>query len=185
MIRHISSARLSLTSFYRAPLPSPKISPIPFRMISFAHPHPLTPIESHLYKNGGGGRVSFPIYSPTQAILLFSTASKHSSHTHRQQLHSFHSLTYMFHRHPGWGSPVIISISSPLPPRHFRPRNTTSPISLPWEDGSRVADHGPRVTSQGFSCSPSWTTMRSKSSWRCQCAPIEWKFPGMVENRTG
>jgi hypothetical protein len=30
----------------------------PFRIISLAHPHPLTPIESHSYKKQGGG-VSF------------------------------------------------------------------------------------------------------------------------------
>jgi hypothetical protein len=37
-------------------------APIPFGITSFAHPHPLTPIESHLCKNRGGGGVVYPLH---------------------------------------------------------------------------------------------------------------------------
>ena len=52
-------------------------STIPFRITSFADPHHLTPIESHLYKKQGRGGVS----QPTQTVPQFSTDSKHPTNS--------------------------------------------------------------------------------------------------------
>ena len=50
------------------------------RIIFFAHAHPLTPIESHSYKKQGRGWGTGDLHS-TQALPLFSTASKHPTHS--------------------------------------------------------------------------------------------------------
>ena len=62
-----------------APLLSHRHSPdaaIPFRITSFADPHHLTPIESHLCKKWGRGW-GIQRFHHTQALPLSSTASKH------------------------------------------------------------------------------------------------------------
>ena len=50
----------------------------PFRITSFADPHPLNPIESHLYINHGGGgplvqNLPVSLYFITTLLLFFST----------------------------------------------------------------------------------------------------------------
>jgi hypothetical protein len=49
------------------------ITAIPFRMIFFAHPHDLTPIESHSYKKQGGWGYTLPLHSQ---FSLISTAHR-------------------------------------------------------------------------------------------------------------
>jgi len=66
-----------------APLLSHRHSPdaaIPFRITSFAHPHHLTPIESYSCKKQGRGW-GIQRFHPAQPLPLFSTASKHPTHS--------------------------------------------------------------------------------------------------------
>ena len=53
------------------------LATIPFRIIFFAHPHRLTPIESYSYKKQGRG------WGIPSSLTLppFSTTSKHSTHS--------------------------------------------------------------------------------------------------------
>ncbi len=79
----VNSVRSALKSTLNSttPLASAGHSPqatIPFRIISFAHPHHLTPIESYSCKKQGRGWYPEP---PTQPLPLFSTASKHPTHS--------------------------------------------------------------------------------------------------------
>lgn len=79
----VSSVPSALKSTFKSntPLASAGHSPqatIPFRIISFAYPHHLTPIESYSCKKQGRGWYPEP---PTQPLPLFSTASKHPTHS--------------------------------------------------------------------------------------------------------
>jgi hypothetical protein len=82
---------------------------IPFRITSFADPHLITLIESHSCKKQGRGW-GIRDFHLTQTLPLFSTPSKHPTHSNahlpragERQLHSFHVLTSHFSGYPGVG----------------------------------------------------------------------------------
>src|SRR5271155_78061 len=81
----VNSALRNTRSLTQTDPPTPFAPPlrssiaiIPFRITSFAHPHHLTPIESYSCKKQGRGVVSS---ASTQPLPLFSTPSKHPTHS--------------------------------------------------------------------------------------------------------
>ena len=111
----------SLSSFCSGGSSDPCSSPIldsfdeaiPFRITSFADPHPLTPIESHLCKKQGRGWGRCQRFHPTQTLPLFSTASKHPIRRNsRKPSHSIGLLTFLCTPRDGGGT----TISGCLPP---------------------------------------------------------------------
>jgi hypothetical protein len=88
-----------------APLPSPRHSPtaaIPFRITFFAYPYHVTPIESDSCKKQGRGW-GIQGHSPTQALLLISTASKHPTHSNSRNSIPLMRLLHSFLDTPGGG----------------------------------------------------------------------------------
>jgi hypothetical protein len=75
---------------------SSPMATIPFRIIFFVHPHPLTPIESYSCKKQGGG-------GPFQSPPLLSPTTPADAQRHPQPL-SVHGLTSRFSGYPGGGS---------------------------------------------------------------------------------
>jgi hypothetical protein len=67
------------------------LATIPFRITSFADPHPLTLIESYLYKKQGRG---WGIPYPAQTLPFFSTASKHPTHGNARNSNFFRGLLH-------------------------------------------------------------------------------------------
>jgi hypothetical protein len=63
-----------------SPLPDSLDASIPFRIKSFVHPLHLIPIESYSCKKQGRGWGIQRLH-PTQTLPLFSTASKHPTHS--------------------------------------------------------------------------------------------------------
>jgi hypothetical protein len=66
------------------------LATIPFRVSSFANPHPLTLIESHLYKKQGRG----PGIRSSPTLPLFSTTSKHPTHSNSRKHNLFIHLPH-------------------------------------------------------------------------------------------
>ena len=50
------------------------------RIISFADPHPLTPLQSHLYKNRGGATLPVSAHHPLPITALTPLDSTHTRH---------------------------------------------------------------------------------------------------------
>jgi hypothetical protein len=100
-----------------APLHFPCHSPIiaiPFRITSFAHPHHLTPIESHsCKKQGSGWGIKSP--SPTQPLPLFPTAARLRARSATCNSNRFICLLHGSLDTPGVGSASNKSPQSPLP----------------------------------------------------------------------
>src|SRR5271168_395889 len=82
----------NLQTFQHSNLPT-FLRSIPFIIIFFAHPHHLTLTESYSYKKQGRGRGPRYPYS-TQTLLLFSTASKPSTHNNARNPNSFMHLLH-------------------------------------------------------------------------------------------
>jgi hypothetical protein len=79
------------------PLRSPRYSPhaaIPFRITFFAHPHHLTPIESHSCKKQGRGWGVRCLHS-TQTLPSISTQSKHPTHSNTRIFIIFSHLLHI------------------------------------------------------------------------------------------
>jgi hypothetical protein len=74
---------------------------IPFRITSFAAPHHVTLIESHLCKNRGGGTHR----GSTQTLPIFSTASKHAERRNPRISTLFNRLLHGSLDTQGWGIP--------------------------------------------------------------------------------
>jgi hypothetical protein len=93
-----------------APLLSHRHSPhaaIPFRITSFADPHHLTPIESHLCKKWGRGW-GIQRFHHTQALPLSSTASKHpAAHSNARISTLFTRLLHSSLDTRGWKAPWL------------------------------------------------------------------------------
>jgi hypothetical protein len=89
-----------------SPIPHSFGATIPFRIVFFAHPHHLTPIESHsCKKQGRGWRIRR--FHATQALPLFSTPSKHPTHRNARNSNRFmRILTILWI--PGGGGETII-----------------------------------------------------------------------------
>jgi hypothetical protein len=89
----------SLSSFCSGGSSDPRSSPIPdsfdatipFGITSFADPHHLTSIESHLYKKQGRGWGIQRSHS-TQPLPSFSTPSKHPTHSNARNFNPFMRL---------------------------------------------------------------------------------------------
>jgi hypothetical protein len=142
LYRALRSSRQLPLSPLRLPISSETRSvPISFRIIYFADPHPLTPIESHSYKKGGRGEgTQSNFFRPTQTIPLFSTASKHPSHSDARNSFPLKVLLHGSLDALGWGdSPVIARLSFAFPTRHFSPKE--SPRPHPFSVG-----HQPRIS---------------------------------------
>jgi hypothetical protein len=124
------SAFSSLPSFCSGGSSDPCSSPtlgsfdatIPFRITSFAHPNHLTPIESYSCKKHGRG-VTYPAPPPnsTQSLPIFSTASKHSTHSSARNFNPFIRLLNGSLDTRGWGIlPRAASTTHyPLFPTHY------------------------------------------------------------------
>jgi hypothetical protein len=108
--RSEGSAFLPTLATHHSPLTT-----IPFRITSFACPHPLTPIESYsCKKQGGGGPLQFPpLLSPTTP----------ADAQQRPQPLSAHGLTSRFSGYPGGG----VTTHHSLPTTHSLPLETPTP----------------------------------------------------------
>jgi len=93
------------------------LATIPFTIMFFARPNPLTPIESYSYKKQGRGWVSRRT-PPTQAVPSFSTAAKCVTRRKRRKPISFMPLLHDLRTPPGGG------------PRLFRLRGSPHSASL-------------------------------------------------------
>jgi hypothetical protein len=90
----------------------PSLAAIPFRITFFAHPHRLTPIESYSCKKQGRGWGAQPFHS-TQPLPLFSTASKHPTHSNARNSHLFIRLLHVSLDTRGWGWATILGCRHP------------------------------------------------------------------------
>ena len=72
-----ASAPARSSCAHRSPLVSALCPPKPFKMIFFADPHPLTPIESYSYKKQGGGGYSGDFCGPR--VTHYPHCTTHSS----------------------------------------------------------------------------------------------------------
>ncbi len=106
------------------------LATIPFRITSFAHPHHLTPIESHSCKKQGRG-VGYP--NPTHALPHFSTTSKHPTHNTARKSTLFMRLLHNSRHTPGGG---LIVNRTPV-------EGCLSRASIGSTGSLRCADHGP------------------------------------------
>ena len=104
-----------------SPIPDSFDATIPFRTTSFADPHHLTPIESHLSKKQGGGGGRCQRFPPTQTLPLFSTASEHATHRNVRNSTPFMRLRHSSLDTRGWGMPprAASTTHSPLFPTHY------------------------------------------------------------------
>src|SRR4249920_1404542 len=143
---------------------------------------------------GGRGRVNYPSVSPYPIPSCFFHSEQAFDAQHLPQLFSFQFLTHMFHAHRGWGASTSIvtmpTYSSPAPPSPKESRRSPFLIRRPpWVTvhGQRVTNHNSQVTShvQGVLSRPQLDYNPRQSLLEVLCVPIEWKFPGMVGNRTG
>ncbi len=80
-----------------------------FRITLFAHPHYLTPIESHLCKKRGRGW-SIPQTHSAQPIPLFSTASKHPKRSNARNSIFFMRLLHGSLDTRGWGASALFRV---------------------------------------------------------------------------
>jgi hypothetical protein len=122
--------------------PSPRhssASVIPFRITSFADPHPLTPIESHLCKKQGRGwGIKGP--NPTQPLPHFPTTSKHPTRSNARNSITFMPLLHNLRTPPGGGTPTLCHSEPSAEPAFSVPCLVTS--LPPYFSTSHF--HGPR-----------------------------------------
>ena len=122
-----------------SPLASAGHSPqatIPFRITSFAHPHHLTPIESHLCKKQGRAWYLAP---PSNAFLLFP-----------QRANIQHAAMPVYPEQWRGASPLFSCVYSTLPVTHGGGGGTTisgSPHPAFSIFASQVTSHGTPATS--------------------------------------
>ena len=117
--------------------PSPRPA-IPFRITSFAHPHHLTPIESYSCKKQGRGVVSS---ASTQPLPLFSTPSKHPTHSNAHISTLFMRLLNTSHHTRGGGLILDQTLNEASPCRAILARTGFL----------RLTGHRPRNTGHVFS----------------------------------
>ena len=117
-----------------SPLPSSSDPTIPFRITSFADPHHLTPIESHLCKKQGRGWSPCQRLHSAQSLPIFSTPSKHATHRNARNSTLFMTLLHGSLDTRGWGMPPRAASTThyPLFPTHYSysrssPRTSTLP----------------------------------------------------------
>ena len=111
------------------------------RIIFFAHPHPLTPIESYSCKNTRGGTPcsapSFPV-SPTHRSATHSSARLSRAHWARGKPFLLMGLLHSSLDTPGGWVPQTRSLPKVVIPRDSR--------DLLFRSGPRNTGHGTRVT---------------------------------------
>jgi hypothetical protein len=121
---HLPSSGQSLLVYPACPEKRRKdcrMAPIPFRITSFAHPHPLTPIESYSCKKQGRGWGVRNLH-PTQALPSFSTVSKHTTRSNANISTLFTRLLHSPLDTRGWGMPPsLFTTQCPLPTVPFSP----------------------------------------------------------------
>jgi hypothetical protein len=96
----------NLQSFQHSNLSTFLLS-IPFRITSFADLCHVTRIESHSYKKRGRGT---PYQSPTQALPIFSTPSKHAARRDARNSIPVMRLLQVLWTPGGWGTPAPIAV---------------------------------------------------------------------------
>src|SRR5437660_12569672 len=113
-----SHAPRSFFSSYHPTCAPPPLSPNSHRISSFADPHPLTPLQSNLYKNRGGATHPVPAHRPlltTALTLLDSTHTRYRVCVANKGLtRSLTSLESALTKYAGWRNPQ----SYPLPTAH-------------------------------------------------------------------
>src|SRR5271157_426925 len=138
------------------------LATIPFRIIFFAHPHRLTPIESYSYKKQGRGwgrREFWLSNASTQTLPLFFTAGNHPTRTNARNSIPVIRLLHGSRDTVGGGpvfSPLATCFSLLTTHYHlltFSPMETNSaqraayPQSLPTRDIARARARAPSLWS--------------------------------------
>jgi hypothetical protein len=88
-----------------SPIPDSFDATIPFGITSFADPHHLTSIESHLCKKQGRGWSPCQRLHSAQSLPIFPTASKHAAHRNIRNSTPFMRLLHTSLDTRGWGMP--------------------------------------------------------------------------------
>ena len=123
-------------------LPFQKVTTIPFRITSFAHHHPLTPIKSYSCKKQGGGLPLTPSRGRGASRLCATRRNASNSNPFMGLHHNW--------RTPGGGRPAFKGERSNSPRTAHGPRNAGHGTQVTGY-GSRngVTGHRTRITGHG------------------------------------